>query len=176
MAIHIRYRARVQGGVIYHPIDALGRLVCSNRLNTWKLGLTAGELIRKFDEKHATSVARLACIHGVRVDEVPSADLDMRLYLGTLELTDEEYRVLADLVEHAGDAEAYAGPYEGQRLVGLALVCFAPILHDFVSPVSRPEKAPEVVDEPEWAVAKRAAKAEFQKAVDDTFAQAAGVS
>lgn len=168
MPIHVRYRAVVQGGRLYHPIDAIGRLVCSNRIAGWKLGLVAADLVRKFDEAHRASEPRFRCLLGVKTDDIPKADLDARLDVGTVELTEPEYALLRDLVEHASDAECFTMGFEKDRIVGLDMVVYAPILRDFVDPVGAAKAPPEVPDDPEWAQLARAKRAEWDKLVADT--------
>lgn len=147
MMKHVRFRVHVSihDGRIIMPDNVVERLLCSNRISGWRAGVDAGRILDKVRAACALMVERKGPFE--KLDKVSgdmTEELLARFDVGSIELSDQEFGLLCDLVEHAGDASAFDERYKDARFDAVDLRIHAPTLVDLRTPLVCAEPPPEI--------------------------------
>lgn len=127
------------------PDNLVDRLLSSNKIRTFPDSLKAQSIMRKVGEacmlmaERAGDLRDLQMIPKERIEEATS-----RFNAGTIALTDDEHSLLCELLDVAGDPDAFDARYADCRLGAPELRLYAPTYLDLKTPVVHPEQPPEL--------------------------------
>lgn len=145
--VHLAYKAVVgpaldrglvvEGRRLYAPLDLVDRLGASSRIASWRDGRAFEAIGKSVALAHDALLDRLRPLTAENV-----AESDPRFVAAmngpSFQLEAAEFGLLCDLVDHAGDADAFDERYAAARFLPLELRLLAPIFEALCTPLAEP--------------------------------------